>query len=86
MSIEPYAALNKWLRDHPRANMAHLVLHYQERTLMAYCGRKFPADEASAQIGVVLCSRCLLMSQGRRDGQLNRLRGKYARRIHNGHR
>lgn len=83
--ISPYGALNKWLRDHPRANTAHLVLHYQGDILQAYCGRKFPAGEASEQVGVVLCSRCLVMSQSRRDDQLNRLRGKYARRIHNGH-
>jgi len=86
MGVSPYGALNKWLRDHPRANTAHKVLHYQGDVLMAYCGRKFPAGEASDGLGVVLCAKCVTMSERRKDDRMQVLKGKYTRRVHNGQR
>lgn len=77
--VSPYGALNKWLRDHQRANTAHKVLHYQGDVLIAYCGRKFPAGEASDQGGVVLCPKCVTMSAQRKEDKVQALKGKYAK-------
>jgi hypothetical protein len=63
----PSAWLNKWLRDHPRANVAHRILHYSGSELQAYCGRTFPADKASDKGGVILCAKCLALSQARKQ-------------------
>jgi hypothetical protein len=79
----PSSLLNQWLRDHPRANIAHRVLRYDGRELMAYCGRHFPADGTSEQGGVVMCPQCLTMSRRREADQLRVLHGMY-RRPHNG--
>lgn len=85
MSVSPHPAslLNSWLRDHPRANMAHKVLHYHGSELIAYCGRKFPADESSAQGGVLLCSKCWELSGQRNVAKLKTLKNQYKRRVHN---
>jgi late competence protein required for DNA uptake (superfamily II DNA/RNA helicase) len=82
----PSALLNKWLRDHPRANTAHRVLRYQGDILITYCGRHFPMAEASEQGGVVMCPQCLTMSRRRDADQLRVLHGTYTRRPHNGSR
>ena len=55
IAIDPRQSLGKWLKDHPRANVAHRVLRYDRQTLVCYCGRAIPAGEAVPPAGAVLC-------------------------------
>jgi ectoine hydroxylase-related dioxygenase (phytanoyl-CoA dioxygenase family) len=51
--------LGLWLKDHPRANLAHRVQFFDKDKLICHCGKNFPADQAaSAASGTLLCQDC----------------------------
>jgi hypothetical protein len=58
--VRPANPIGKWLKDHPRADVAHRVRQQNGMLLIAVCGRNMPREDAVLpQHGARLCESCL---------------------------
>lgn len=53
--------VGKWFKDHPRSNITHKIVRYNEKTgiLATRCGRTITTQDATAATGVLRCIDCL---------------------------
>jgi hypothetical protein len=80
--MNPCLSLEKWLKEHPHANMAHRIFRIDGEKFVSYCGRSFPILEATGyRSGILLCSECQARFKARIQSRSRQLKERYDRRI-----